>query len=145
MTTTEGQILKSSFIAKVSLSGNTSRTQDLLGAITLFHPIGGSSLENTKELTDVGDNGNRLNQCPRTRQRSGGQPSWKRRRVGAALGDVDEADDIGSVGALIMSGNGRALAAPLVAVSKSWLTTVTRGRAAAIVGGDILLNSELDI
>ncbi|KAA8544592.1 hypothetical protein F0562_022604 [Nyssa sinensis] len=47
------------------------------------------------------------------------------------------------IDALITSGNGRVLAAPPVAVSESWLTTETQGRAAAIVGGDILLNSEL--
>ncbi|KAA8549989.1 hypothetical protein F0562_001654 [Nyssa sinensis] len=46
------------------------------------------------------------------------------------------------IDALITSGNGRVLAAPPVAVSESWLTTETQGRAATIVGGDILLNSE---
>ncbi|KAA8550018.1 hypothetical protein F0562_001702 [Nyssa sinensis] len=46
------------------------------------------------------------------------------------------------IDALITSGDGRVLAAPPVAVSKSWLTTETPGGAAAIVSGDILLNSE---
>ncbi|KAA8517423.1 hypothetical protein F0562_017716 [Nyssa sinensis] len=46
------------------------------------------------------------------------------------------------IDALITLGDGRVLVAPPVAVSELWLTTETQGQAAAIVGGDILLNSE---
>ncbi|KAA8550182.1 hypothetical protein F0562_001866 [Nyssa sinensis] len=56
----------------------------------------------------------------------------------AALGDMDEVDDIRWIDALITSGNGRVLAAPSVAMSKSWLTIEPRGRVAAFAGGEIM-------